>query len=251
MSPFILRRLKNDVLDELPAKTEHVIQVDLSDAERALYETIRREAMQQLNSESGRFQVLAMLTRLRRLCSLPRLAAPDCGIAGSSKMELLRELTAELRASGHRALIFSQFTDVLEHVQQLCSEEEYSWLYLDGSTPTAQRMKLVDTFQQGETDFFLISLKAGGVGLNLTAADYVILLDPWWNPAVEDQAADRTHRIGQKVPVTVCRLVCANTIEEKVLALHAQKREMFNSIINDTEANSATLSVQELMELMN
>lgn len=251
VTPFILRRLKNDVLDELPEKTERVLQVDLSDAERALYETIRREAMQQLNSESGRFQVLAMLTKLRRLCSLPRLAAPDCGITGSSKMELLRELTAELRASGHKALIFSQFTDVLEHVQQLCREEEYSWLYLDGATPTAHRMQLVDTFQQGETDFFLISLKAGGVGLNLTAADYVILLDPWWNPAAEDQAADRTHRIGQKNPVTVCRLVCTDTIEEKVLALHAQKREMFNSIINDTEGNSSTLSVQELMELMN
>ena len=251
VSPFILRRLKNDVLDELPAKTERVLQVDLSDAERALYETIRREAMQQLNSESGRFQVLAMLTRLRRLCSLPRLAAPDCGIAGSSKMELLRELTAELRASGHRALIFSQFTDVLEHVQQLCREEEYSWLYLDGSTPTNQRMELVDTFQKEETDFFLISLKAGGVGLNLTAADYVILLDPWWNPAVEDQAADRTYRIGQKNPVTVCRLVCANTIEEKVLDLHARKREMFSAIIDDSEGNSATFSVQELMELMN
>ena len=251
VAPFILRRLKNDVLDELPEKTERVLQIDLNEQERALYESIRREAMQQLNSDSGRFQVLAMLTRLRRLCCLPTLVAPDCGIADSSKMEALRELTAELRASGHRALIFSQFTDVLAHVQQLCREEGHSFLYLDGSTPTAQRMQLVDTFQQGETDFFLISLKAGGVGLNLTAADYVILLDPWWNPAVEDQAADRTHRIGQKKPVTVCRMVCTETIEEKVLALHTRKREMFDSIINDTEGNTGTLSVQELMELMN
>lgn len=250
VAPFILRRVKNDVLDELPEKTERVLQIDLNERERALYESIRREAMQQLNGDSGRFQVLAMLTKLRRLCCLPSLVAPDCGIADSSKMDALRELTAELRASGHRALIFSQFTDVLAHVQQLCQEEQYSFLYLDGSTPTARRMQLVDTFQQGETDFFLISLKAGGVGLNLTAADYVILLDPWWNPAVENQAADRTHRIGQKKPVTVCRMVCSDTIEEKVLSLHSRKREMFDSIINDTESNAGTLSVQELLKLM-
>lgn len=251
VAPFILRRLKHDVLDELPDKTEQVIHIDLSQQERALYESIRRQALQQMDDSTGRFQVLAMLTRLRRLCCLPQLVAPDCGITAPAKMEALRELTAELRASGHRALIFSQFTDVLAHVQQLCQEEQHSFLYLDGSTPAASRMQLVDTFQQGETDFFLISLKAGGVGLNLTAADYVILLDPWWNPAVENQAADRTYRIGQQKAVTVCRLVCADTIEEKVLALHARKREMFDSIINETESDSATFSVQELMELLN
>lgn len=251
VAPFILRRLKHDVLDELPDKTEQVIHIDLSQEERALYESIRRTALQQMNDSTGRFQVLAMLTRLRRLCCHPQLVAPDCGITAPAKMEALRELAAELKASGHRALIFSQFTDVLAHVQQLCQEEQHTFLYLDGSTPAASRMQLVDTFQQGETDFFLISLKAGGVGLNLTAADYVILLDPWWNPAVEDQAADRTYRIGQQKAVTVCRLVCADTIEEKVLALHARKREMFDSIINETESDSTTFSVQELMELLN
>lgn len=251
VAPFILRRLKNDVLDELPDKTEQVIHVDLSPEERALYESIRRQALQQMNDSTGRFQVLAMLTRLRRLCCHPQLVEPECGITSPAKMEMLRELTAELKASGHRALIFSQFTDVLAHVQQLCREEQHSFLYLDGSTPATSRMQLVDTFQQGETDFFLISLKAGGVGLNLTAADYVILLDPWWNPAVEDQAADRTYRIGQQKAVTVCRLVCADTIEEKVLALHARKREMFDSIINETESDSATtFSVHELLELL-
>ncbi len=250
VAPFILRRLKNDVLDELPEKNEQVIHIDLGQEERALYESIRRQALQQMDDSTGRFQVLAMLTRLRRLCCHPQLVEPNCGITAPAKMEMLRELTAELKASGHRALIFSQFTDVLAHVQQLCHEEQHSFLYLDGSTPAASRMQLVDTFQQGETDFFLISLKAGGVGLNLTAADYVILLDPWWNPAVEDQAADRTYRIGQQKAVTVCRLVCANTIEEKVLALHARKREMFDSIINETESDTTTFSVHELLELL-
>ena len=251
VAPFILRRLKNDVLDELPEKTEQTIHVDLSPDERALYESVRREALEQVNQDSARFQVLALLTRLRRLCCHPRLIAPECGIEHPAKLEALRELASELKASGHRALIFSQFTDVLAHVQQLCKEEQHSFLYLDGSTPAARRTQLVDTFQQGETDFFLISLKAGGVGLNLTAADYVILLDPWWNPAVEDQAADRTHRIGQQKAVTICRLVCADTIEEKVLALHARKREMFDSIINEQDTDTTTFSVQELMELLN
>ncbi len=128
-------------------------------------------------------------------------------------------------------------------------KQGFSYLYLDGSTPKAKRGKLVDAFQDGEADFFLISLKAGGTGLNLTAADYVILLDPWWNPAVESQAADRTHRIGQKRPITVCRFVCKDTIEERVMALHAEKRELFDQVINDT-GKASPLSITELRELM-
>lgn len=250
IAPFVLRRLKSDVLDELPEKLEQVLQVELSDKERALYEAQRRFALQEMSGETERFRVLAHLTRLRRLCCHPQLGVPDCGLTASSKMEALRELAAELHDSGHRALIFSQFTDVLEHVRNMCEEEQFSYLYLDGSTPTAARSSLVDIFQQGETDFFLISLKAGGVGLNLTAADYVILLDPWWNPATEDQAADRAHRIGQDKNVTVCRLVCADTIEQRVLELHAKKRELVDSVLSDSPAAAETLSVEELLELL-
>lgn len=250
ISPFVLRRLKSDVLDELPEKLEQVLQVELSEKERALYEAQRRRALQEMSGETERFRVLAHLTRLRRLCCHPQLGVPDCGLTTSSKLEALRELAAELQAGGHRTLIFSQFTDVLEHVRSLCEEEHFTYLYLDGSTPTATRSTLVDIFQQGETDFFLISLKAGGVGLNLTAADYVILLDPWWNPATEDQAADRAHRIGQDKNVTVCRLVCADTIEQRVLELHAQKRELVDSVLTDSPAAAETLSIEELLQLL-
>lgn len=250
ISPFVLRRLKGDVLDELPEKNEQILHVELSEQERALYEALRRQALQEMNAETERFRVLAHLTRLRRLCCHPLLGAPDCGLNSSAKLEALRELAAELRSGGHRALIFSQFTDVLEHVRALCEEEQFSYLYLDGSTPTAVRSRLVDEFQQGETDFFLISLKAGGVGLNLTAADYVILLDPWWNPATEDQASDRAHRIGQDKNVTVCRLVCADTIEQRVLELHARKRELVDSVLSDSAAAAETLSVEELLQLL-
>lgn len=250
ISPFVLRRLKSDVLDELPEKLEQVLQVELSEKERALYEAQRRRALQEMSGETERFRVLAHLTRLRRLCCHPQLGVPDCGLTTSSKLEALRELAAELQAGGHRTLIFSQFTDVLEHVRSLCEEEHFSYLYLDGSTPTATRSSLVDIFQQGETDFFLISLKAGGVGLNLTAADYVILLDPWWNPATEDQAADRAYRIGQDKNVTVCRLVCADTIEQRVLELHAQKRELVDSVLTDSPAAAETLSIEELLQLL-
>lgn len=250
ISPFVLRRLKSDVLDELPEKLEQVLQVELSEKERALYEAQRRRALQEMSGETERFRVLAHLTRLRRLCCHPQLGVPDCGLTTSSKLEALRELAAELQAGGHRTLIFSQFTDVLEHVRSLFEEEHFSYLYLDGSTPTAARSSLVDIFQQGETDFFLISLKAGGVGLNLTAADYVILLDPWWNPATEDQAADRAHRIGQDKNVTVCRLVCADTIEQRVLELHAQKRELVDSVLTDSSAAAETLSIEELLQLL-
>lgn len=250
IAPFVLRRLKSDVLDELPEKNEQILRIELSEEERALYEAQRRKALQEMSSDMERFRVLAHLTRLRRLCCHPQLGVPGCGLTVSSKLEALRELAAELHAGGHRALIFSQFTDVLEHVRRLCEEERFSYLYLDGSIPSAVRSSLVDTFQQGETDFFLISLKAGGVGLNLTAADYVILLDPWWNPASEEQAADRAHRIGQSKNVTVCRLVCADTIEQRVLELHAQKRELVNSVLSDSSALAAPLGVEELFQLL-
>lgn len=248
VSPFILRRLKNDVLDELPPKTETTLYVTLSEQERALYEATRRTALAEALESENRFTILAQLMKLRRLCCHPQLVLPECGIP-SAKLAVLQELAEELRESGHRALIFSQFTDMLTHVRSLFEARGLSYSYLDGSTPQKLRSKAVEQFNGGDTDFFLISLKAGGTGLNLTTADYVILLDPWWNPAVEDQAADRTHRIGQKNPVTICRLVCADTIEERVLTLHKEKRQLVDDVLSG-ENKVAPLNIHELTELI-
>ncbi len=248
VAPFVLRRLKSDVLDELPEKTETTRSIILSPQERALYEACRRDALAQAQQSEDRFTILAQLMRLRRICCHPQLVDAKWK-AEAGKLNALAEMATELRSSGHKALIFSQFTDMLALVRTRFEQEGFSYLYLDGSTPKNKRGKLVDDFQNGEADFFLISLKAGGTGLNLTAADYVILLDPWWNPAVESQAADRTHRIGQKRPVTVCRFVCQNTIEERVMELHAEKRELFDQVVNDT-AKAAPLSLTELRELL-
>jgi len=154
---------------------------------------------------------------------------------------------AELREAGHRALIFSQFVDFLSIVRRHFDAEKLTYQYLDGSTPVTDRMSRVNAFQRGEGDFFLISLKAGGTGLNLTAANYVILLDPWWNPAVENQAADRAHRIGQKNPVTIYRLVVGNTVEERVIDLHARKQALADDLLEGT--SDTRLSAEELMGL--
>lgn len=248
VSPFILRRLKGDVLDELPPKTETTHYITLSEEERALYEATRRTALAEAQQSEDRFSILAQLMKLRRLCCHPQLALPESSL-NSAKLEALLELADELRTAGHRALIFSQFTDMLAHVRAAFDTAGLSYCYLDGSTPQRKRAEEIQRFREGETDFFLISLKAGGTGLNLTSADYVILLDPWWNPAVEDQAADRAHRIGQQNPVTICRLVCTGTIEERVLKLHKDKRQLVDDVLNG-EKKASPLSIKELTELI-
>ena len=191
--------------------------------------------------------VLAGLTRLRRFCCNPSLVVGGEGLV-SAKLEALAELMAELRDGGHRALVFSQFTDYLDIVRKMVEGQGWSMQYLDGATPLKERGRRVDAFQNGEGDFFLISLKAGGTGLNLTAADYVIILDPWWNPAVENQAADRAHRIGQRRPVTIYRLIAKDTVEEQVLALHNTKQLLAADILDDT--GSSSLSSEMLMGLL-
>jgi SNF2 family DNA or RNA helicase len=155
----------------------------------------------------------------------------------------------ELIENGHKALVFSQFVDHLSILRELLEKKDISYQYLDGSTPEKKRQEAVDAFQRGQGDIFLISLRAGGTGLNLTAADYVIHMDPWWNPAVEDQASDRVHRIGQTRPVTVYRLVTEQTIEEKILQLHATKRDLADSLLEGTDA-SAKISAQDLLNLL-
>ncbi len=250
--PFILRRKKSDVLAELPEKTVVTLRIPSSPEERALYAALRDQALTRL-ADPGRpgevrLRMLAELMRMRRAACHPSLVMPEAGIQ-SSKLEAFEELMLELRQEGHRALVFSQFVDHLHIVRKRLEELGIPYQYLDGSTPPAQRAESVRAFQAGRGDAFLISLRAGGFGLNLTAADYVIHLDPWWNPAVEDQASDRAHRIGQTRPVTIYRLVMEGSIEEKILALHDEKRELADRLLEGSDTGS-TLNVDTLAALI-
>lgn len=255
IAPFLLRRTKLEVEAELPARTEISVPVTLSTNEWQLYEDARLAALSDLETRKSklreqerRVEVLAALTRLRLLASHPRLY-DERSLVVSSKLERLLRLCAELRAQGQRALIFSQFTSHLGLVREALEQSGLEYLYLDGSTPAKARGELVRDFQEGSAPLFLISLKAGGVGLNLTAASNVILLDPWWNPAVEDQAADRAHRPGQTKPVTIYRLISLGTIEEQMLNLHAQKRALVSKVLLGERA-PAGLGAEELVELL-
>ncbi|MEY2977068.1 MAG: hypothetical protein RLZZ435_1207 [Cyanobacteriota bacterium] len=253
IQPFILRRTKDQVLKELPSRTEITLQVELSAEEKIFYEALRRESLEKLaNSDAHagakHLQVLAEIMRLRRACCNPRLVRPELSLP-SAKLEQFSEVLQELLESGHKALVFSQFVDHLTILREYLEAQQISYQYLDGSTPTKQRKQRVDAFQNGEGDVFLISLKAGGTGLNLTAADYVIHMDPWWNPAVEDQASDRAHRIGQQRPVTIYRLVAQGTIEEKIVALHQTKRDLADSLLEGADM-SGKISTEELLALL-
>ena len=253
LRPFILRRLKNDVLTELPSRTEVTLHVELSPEERALYEALRRNAMQTMmetTDQPGQKQlkILAEIMKLRRACCHPRLVMEESTL-GSSKLQAFEELVDELLDNRHKALVFSQFVGHLTLIRELLDKKGIHYHYLDGSTPVPQRKKAVNLFQAGEGDLFLISLKAGGTGLNLTAADYVIHMDPWWNPAVEDQASDRAHRMGQKRPVTIYRLVAKDTIEDKIVDLHKHKRDLANSLLEGGEV-SGKMSVEDMMALI-
>ena len=255
LRPFLLRRTKPEVARELPPRIEVPVPVALSPEEQAMYDDARLAAIAELtgqgkgaDGEERRFAILAALTRLRLLACHPRLHDPTTKLS-SSKLRRLRELLEELRSEGHRALVFSQFTSHLALVREELGRAGLATLYLDGGTPAAERAALIRAFQGGEGDAFLISLKAGGTGINLTAADYVIHLDPWWNPAVEDQATDRAHRIGQTRPVTVYRLIARGTIEEQILALHRDKRALVAGVLEGTGA-AARLSARDLLALL-
>lgn len=252
IQPFMLRRIKAEVLDELPSRTEVTLRVELGQDERNFYEALRQQALENIAGDkeknSRQIRILAEIMRLRRACCNPKLIDQALNIS-SSKEQVFSEVVDELLGGGHKALVFSQFTGHLALLRRFLEEKKVSYRYLDGSTAAAQRQRQVEEFQAGEADFFLISLKAGGLGLNLTAADYVIHMDPWWNPAVEDQAADRAHRIGQTRPVTVYRLVTADTIEEKIVRLHQEKRTLAQSLLEGADA-SARFSADELLELI-
>ena len=255
VGPFVLRRTKSEVLQDLPPRTELILSVAAEAAEAAHYEALRREAAREIDATleetpetQARFNILAQLTRLRRAACDPRLCSPEFGIAGA-KVQAFTELAGELIANGHKALVFSQFVDFLQLLRAPLDEAGLSYQYLDGATPAAERSRRVAAFQAGEGDLFLISLKAGGFGLNLTAADYVVITDPWWNPAAEDQAMGRAHRIGQLRPVTVYRLVSKGTVEERIVDLHHDKRALAESILAEGDA-SALPSTEDLVALI-
>ena len=258
ISPFVLRRLKTDVLNDLPPRTEITLHVKLSEEEASLYEALRQQALDELAkaADGGRMRLLAHLTRLRLACCSPRLIldaddAPDDlpPATTSAKLATFATTLAELLDNRHKVLVFSQFVTHLALVEEHLRETGVRYQYLDGSTPAKERAARIKAFQAGDGDVFLISLTAGGVGLNLTAADYVIHMDPWWNPAVEDQASDRAHRIGQTRPVTIYRLVAEGTIEEQIVDLHHTKRDLAEQLLKGTDA-PARMDMEEMMALL-
>lgn len=254
--PFLLRRLKTDVLKELPEKIESVQASGLLPEQKKLYlaylTKLQKDTLKHLNEdgfEKNRIKILAGLTRLRQLCCHPALFVEGYG-GSSAKFEQLMELVAEGRSAGKRILVFSQFTEMLGMIGRELGYQGVPYFYLDGDTPAAERVELCNRFNEGERDLFLMSLKAGGTGLNLTGADTVILYDLWWNPAVEQQAADRAHRIGQKKVVQVIRLVTQGTVEEKMYELQQKKKNLIEEVIRPGEGALSALSEQEIREIL-
>jgi SNF2 family DNA or RNA helicase len=255
IEPFILRRMKKDVLTELPDKYETKMLTELSEGQKMVYlsylENIRSELYSEIEEnglEKSKIKILAALTRLRQICCHPSTFI-DNYQGGSGKLDLLMEVIPDAIANDHRILVFSQFTSMLRIIENELNDLDIPYFYLEGSTPTEERNDFVKRFNSGEGKVFLISLKAGGTGLNLTGADTVIHYDPWWNPAVEDQATDRAYRIGQLNKVHVMKLITRGTIEEKIYKLQRKKKELSDSIISSKEVFINTLSKEELEEL--
>ncbi|WP_117168132.1 DEAD/DEAH box helicase [Paraliobacillus sediminis] len=254
--PFILRRLKKDVLTELPDKIESTHVSELTTEQKELYlaylERIQRETKQSLMGEGlnkSRIKILAGLTRLRQLCCHPSLFIENYQ-GSSGKLEQLIDIVGNALENKKRMLIFSQFTSMLHIIREELTRQGVGFFYIDGHTPSKERVELVERFNQGENDIFLISLKAGGTGLNLTGADTVILYDLWWNPAVEDQAAGRAHRMGQKNVVQVIRLITKGTIEEKIEKLQQRKKELIERVIQPGDAMLSSMSEDDIRELL-
>nr|WP_269452027.1 DEAD/DEAH box helicase [Tessaracoccus coleopterorum] len=250
--PLILRRTKSAVAAELPEKQEQIVPVELLPGHRRTYDRrLARERQVVLgllgDLQRNRFSILRSLTILRQLSLAPSLVDEEAA-AGSAKIDALVEMLNEIVAEGHRALVFSQFTSFLSLVKQRLDREAIGFEYLDGRT--RDRAARVAAFREGDAPAFLISLKAGGFGLTLTEADYVFILDPWWNPAAENQAIDRAHRIGQDKPVNVYRLVSTDTIEEKVLALQERKRNLFDAVVGEGSDSGSHLSADDIVGLL-
>jgi SNF2 family DNA or RNA helicase len=249
----MLRRTKSQILPELPAKIEQVVEVELTPDQKAAYTQLQIAARAQVDAlrESGgaaRMKVLAALLRLRQASCDLRLLGKDSP-APSGKLEALLELLREAVDGGHRSLVFSQFTSMLDLIAPALDEAGISWCRLDGTTK--DRAAVVERFQNDPSvSVFLISLKAGGTGLNLTAADTVIHFDPWWNPAVEAQATDRAHRIGQQNVVTSIKLVARDTVEQRVLDMQEKKRALIAELLDPENSTAPTLEADELVHLI-
>ncbi|WP_122992573.1 DEAD/DEAH box helicase [Clostridium amazonitimonense] len=246
--PFILRRFKKDVALELPPKIEHKVVVDMTEDQKKVYasyvESFKEEMKEEIKEKGfnkSKIKILSLLTRLRQICCDPSSFLDNYN-GDSGKYIALDEILEESLLNGHRILLFSQFTTILNNIRKRLDKSGIESMYLDGSVSSSERMEMVDEFNQGETQVFLISLKAGGTGLNLTGADLVIHFDPWWNPAVEDQAVDRAHRIGQRKTVEVIKLITKGTIEEKIYDLQEKKREIIESVIDGENHENVILS---------
>nr|WP_319217367.1 SNF2-related protein [uncultured Trichococcus sp.] len=256
VKPFILRRLKADVLKDLPPKIESIAYIEMTEKQKTAYlsqlQLMRQETKAMLDADTlneNRIKILAGLTRLRQICCDPALVMADYK-GGSGKLDRLMEYLAESKENGRRVVLFSQFTQMLAIIREKLDAAGEAYFYLDGQTPNQDRLSLTTRFNDGEKDLFLISLKAGGTGLNLTGGDTVILYDSWWNPAVESQATDRVHRFGQKKVVQVIRMIATGTIEERINELQEQKREMIDSVIQAGGQSVTSLTKEELMQLL-
>ena len=255
--PFILRRLKSEVLSELPPKTETLVQTSMEGEQRKLYVAnalkLKNQILEQGEEDIARhrFHILAMLTRLRQICCDPSLCYADYD-GPSAKLETCMELVRESAEGGHKMLLFSQFTSMLSKIEDRLRQEGISYYVMKGDTPKEKRAHLVERFNNDKTQVFLISLKAGGTGLNLIGADVVVHYDPWWNVAAQDQATDRAHRIGQKRNVQVYKLAVKESIEEKILKLQQSKKELADAIISEQGSGTSliTMTKEDLIELL-
>ncbi|HWR06957.1 MAG TPA: DEAD/DEAH box helicase [Sporomusa sp.] len=255
IKPFIMRRMKKAVLKELPEKIESKMVNEMTAAQTKLYTAWLLKAKSEFEAEvsangfeKSQIKILSLLTRLRQICCHPSLFIENYQ-GSSGKLEMLQELIRDATDGGHRILLFSQFTGMLALIRQELETMKISYHYLDGATKAETRLSLVNSFNAGEKSVFLISLKAGGTGLNLTGADMVIHYDPWWNPAVEDQATDRAYRIGQKNSVQVYKLITRNTIEEKIYLLQQKKKELIDTLIKPGENFLTKMNEAEIRDL--
>lgn len=250
VQPFLLRRLKQDVLKELPPKVEHIRKIQLSEEERMVYLAEAAAAKKSFAAgQQGKLQILAAFTRLRQICCDPCLCYENYK-GESSKLEACLELCTGMVENGHQILLFSQFTSMLDRIRERLDGMKLSNFTLQGSTPKKKRAQLVKEFNEGKASVFLISLKAGGTGLNLTSADVVIHYDPWWNLAAQNQATDRAHRIGQTAHVQVYKLIAKSTIEEKILELQGKKAALMGAISENTEESILNMSAEDLSKLL-
>ena len=253
--PVVLRRTKERVLKDLPDKTEQVVSVELEAKQLKTYNELKRYYQSQLLKEikekgikKSQIQILAALTRLRLAALHPGLIDPTHAKTKSAKFEVILEMLEEIISEGNRVLIFSQFTSLLALLKKELKQRKIEFCYLDGKT--ANRQTVVDGFKESGHPVFLMSLKAGGVGLNLVEANYVFLLDPWWNPAVEAQAIDRVHRIGQKRAVNAYRFIAKNTVEEKILDLQQTKRGLAEEIFGQKTNSVRSLTAGDIENLL-